>query len=199
MATPSLQQSPLLASSQLNSLFFSIDPDWGLGMFCGPNKRPKVVRNPLYKSVGGRRCARGVQWPKQLVFKGLSRSLATVTHGETGPELKKGGDERQGFIRTVGAVKRSGPWLYAGSPSAEYLRQFCIIIKQSYPKARLFVFYRKDKYICLNTCVYMHTEVIPRETLINPKNTSVAHVATRTFPSFCILIDHSTCMRVTKF
>lgn len=36
----------------------------GWGVFCGPNKRAKVVRTLLYESVGG-----GGQWPKQLVFQ----------------------------------------------------------------------------------------------------------------------------------
>lgn len=60
-------------------------------MFCGPNKRAKVVRTSLNESVGG--------WGKMVVvgggggavtqtasLSGLGRSLATVTHGETEPE-----------------------------------------------------------------------------------------------------------------
>lgn len=50
----------------------------GWGVFCGPNKRAKVVRTPLYKSVwggggvgveSGVRRGGGGQWPKQLVFQ----------------------------------------------------------------------------------------------------------------------------------
>lgn len=61
---PSFKQPLLLCSPQLGSAFLRKEPDWGLGVFCGPNKRAKVVRTPLYKSVGG-----GGQWPKQLVFQ----------------------------------------------------------------------------------------------------------------------------------
>lgn len=41
-------------------------------------------------------------------LSGLGRSLATVTHGETEPEREKGVDDRQGFVRTVGAPQRTG-------------------------------------------------------------------------------------------
>lgn len=72
--TPHCQQEPIHIPLPSNSLFCSAllslalpfsakSQIGGWGVFCGPNKRAKVVRTPLYESVGGE------QWPKQLVFQ----------------------------------------------------------------------------------------------------------------------------------
>lgn len=72
--TPHCQQEPIYIPPPSNSLFCSPLPSLALpfsaksqiggwGVFCGPNKRAKVVRTPLYESVGGE------HWPKQLVFQ----------------------------------------------------------------------------------------------------------------------------------
>lgn len=52
---PSFQQPLLLCSALLSlALLFSAESQiGGWGVFCGPNKRAKVVRTPLYESVGG--------------------------------------------------------------------------------------------------------------------------------------------------
>lgn len=54
-------------------------------MFCGPNKRAKVVRTPLYESVGGGGAVTQTASLSSLGLHGptgLGCSLATVTHGE---------------------------------------------------------------------------------------------------------------------
>lgn len=62
--TPNCQQEPIHIPLPSNSLFYSgllslalpfsaKSQIGGWGVFCGPNKRAKVVRTPLYESVGG--------------------------------------------------------------------------------------------------------------------------------------------------
>lgn len=69
-------------------------------MFCGPNKRAKVVRTPLYESAGRGAVTQtaslsslGLHGPT-----GLGCSLATVTHGEReGARVRKWGCWETGF------------------------------------------------------------------------------------------------------
>lgn len=53
-------------------------------MFCGPNKRAKVVRTPLYESAGRGAVTQtaSLSSPGLHGPTGLGCSLATVTHGE---------------------------------------------------------------------------------------------------------------------
>lgn len=127
--TPHCQQEPIHTQTLLpthpppsNSLFCSAllslalafsakSQIGGWGVFCGPNKRAKVVRTPLYKSVWGgggvgvesgvRRGGGAVTQTASLSglglhgLTGLGCSLATVTHGES--ELSP--SERKGVMR----------------------------------------------------------------------------------------------------
>lgn len=101
--TPHCQQEPMVTplyqtvSSALLYLLPAKSQIGGWEMFCGPNKRTKVVKTPLYKSVGGWLLGVGRVWARrgQLVFQGPACSLATVTHGEAAPGRETGADQRQ--------------------------------------------------------------------------------------------------------
>lgn len=89
----------------------------GWGVFCGPNKRAKVVRTPLYESVGGGAVTQtaslsglGLHGPT-----GLGCSLATVTHGEREPEWEKRGCCETGFRKDSWSTSEDWSPTYAGS------------------------------------------------------------------------------------
>lgn len=105
-------------------------------MFCGPNKRAKVVRTPLYESAGRGAVTQtaSLSSPGLHGPTGLGCSLATVTHGEgEGAGVRKWfffGErrQRQGFIRTVGALHRNDPRHTKAGLSA-MRDQFSVVIK----------------------------------------------------------------------
>lgn len=74
-STSPLPRKKSLCCSALLSLALPFSAKSQIGgweVFCGPNKRAKVVRTPLYESVGlgwGVGGLGGGQWPKQLVFQ----------------------------------------------------------------------------------------------------------------------------------
>lgn len=139
--TPHCQQEPIHIPPPSSSLFCIALPSLALpfsaksqiggwGVFCGPNKRAKVVRTPLYKRVGGGAVTQtaslsglGLHGPT-----GLGCSLATVTHGERELHWEKGGVGRQGFIRTVAALQRTDP-LHMKVALSGVRDQFSVVIK----------------------------------------------------------------------